>query len=292
MSENNNDITNKLIMKYDEKFDEFYSKIVDIKSSISNKEELIIKINNEITYKDNSITVLQYTMVLVILIGVLFILYGMKNLTIGYFIIISTLLFVIYLFFIYYNIYSVSKFAKADQYIKNLNVEMKTFLYDAINEMNGYKCPVDCEDVHDEAPATDYIQGYNQPTLNIDPQTNVWKYGDIPMDGWTNIDRPGSDFYTNQDGIKNYSVTDDENENNSPKAAFSTTYPKSTYYKCEWLGGNSNTKSGGLPNKESIQYSTIPCSYRPNYQEAGRYICLSDPNKNGIGNSNCDEIIV
>ena len=42
-------ITDKLLLKYDEKFNELYNNIVHINSSIMNKEELVIKTNNDIS---------------------------------------------------------------------------------------------------------------------------------------------------------------------------------------------------------------------------------------------------
>ena len=46
MSNNNvNDITNQLILKYDDKFNQLYDENLNINSSIMNKEELIVKIN-------------------------------------------------------------------------------------------------------------------------------------------------------------------------------------------------------------------------------------------------------
>jgi hypothetical protein len=124
--------------------------------------------------------------------------------------------------------------------------------------------------------------------LNIDPQTNVWKYGDIPEDLYTSSRVPPNDFYANPMNIPYYTKTIEEELYNAPKSFFGAVNPVSTYYQCKWLGGNTN--NGGLPNPESTSYSTIPCEYRQNYQEVGRYICTDDPNQNSNISSICENI--
>jgi hypothetical protein len=274
-------ITNELLLKYDQKFNENYNNIIHLNSSIMNKEELILKINDEISNKNNSITILKFTIYLIILIGILFILRSIGKITNGNFILYSICLFIAYLIFIYYNIYSTFNSINAEKIIKNLNVDMKNFVYTIVNDIDDLKCPSTCNQISNNPPSTNTIQTYTTPTLNIDSQANVWKYGDVPSDGFTSPNTPGSAFYSSPTNIPYYRVTNEEINENEPKPFFGTTYPKTTYYKCEWSGGNLNY---GLPNSEPT-YSTIPCSYRENYIEKERYICSKDPNKEGNLNS-------
>lgn len=269
-SSNVNTITNDLLLKYDQKFNELYNKKVHIDSSIMNKEELIIKENDEIQNKEINVNILQYTVILVILFGILLILNSMNKLPITQVIIYSIVFFFIYLFFIYFTVYRKVTANQVDKVIKNIKVEMSEY----INSVDPYTCPTKCSINSANPPPSSRIQGYQQPTLNIDPQANVWQYGDIPVDLYTSKNTPGSDFYMNPQNIPNYRNTLEEDMGDEPQPNFGTTYPHSTYYKCEWLGGN-NT---GLPNIESKTYSSIPCSYRENYEETGRYICSKNPN--------------
>jgi hypothetical protein len=270
-------ITNDLILKYDENFNELYEKIVNINSSIMNKEELIIKENNEIEYKNINIKKLQLSIILIILFGILLILYGTNKITLIRFILLSISLFIIYLGMFY----SISKYIN----LHKIEVDMVNYINNNLMKDLNYKCPKICKN---SSNSNTYINNSNilvkeETTLDIDPQLNVWKYGDIPVDGYTSTKLPGSNFYNSPVNIPNY-----YNPLNEPKSSFGTTYPKSTYYQCEWLGGTSNTN--GLPNNNGNKYSTIPCNFRQNYQETGRYICPSDPNKNGI--DSCDNVSI
>jgi hypothetical protein len=278
-----NYITNELLQAYDQKFNNSYKKIVNINSSIMNKEELIYKENDEILHKDNVIRILQYTIVLIILFGGLLMMYGSRKLNLLKLILFSIILLIIYLLFIYFRMYSDFSLSNIDKYFKNLKVEMVSFYDTNIESKSGYTCPVDCPPnpaVYDVERTN--IKTYNQPTLNIDPQTNVWQYGDIPTDLYTSPSTPGNAFYIKPTGIPNYAP----NAENEPQPFFGTTYPATTYYECQWLGGTNN--GNGLPNQEKNQYTTIPCSFRQNFQEVNRYICNSDPNINGVGN--CDQV--
>jgi hypothetical protein len=272
---NINTVTNDLLLKYDEKFNELYNKKVHIDSSIMNKEELIMKENDEIQNKEINVTMLQYSVIFIILFGVLLILNALNKLLITQVIIFTIILFFIYLFLIYFTVYRKVSAYQVDKVIKNIKVDMKDYVNSVIgNNVDPYKCPTTCTNSSTNPPPSSLIQGYQQPTLNIDPQVNVWRYGDIPVDLYTSKNTPGSDFYANPRNIPNYRNTLEEDIEDEPRPNFGTTYPRSTYYKCEWLGGN-NT---GLPNNEPVTYSSIPCSYRENYEETGRYICSKNPN--------------
>jgi hypothetical protein len=104
----------------------------------------------------------------------------------------------------------------------------------------------------------------------------------MPMGGYlknTSI----QNFYNNPSS----GINDEYNENNQPESSFGTTYPYTTYYQCQWLGPQG--QNSGLPNNEPL-YTTIPCSYRSNYQETSRYICPQDPNSNGI--DSCTDVSI
>jgi hypothetical protein len=280
-------VTNDLILKYDENFNELYNKKVTINSSITNKEELIIKINDEITNKNNTLQILQYTNIAILIFGVILILYGLEKISLPMLLILIVILVIVYLSVITFTIYI---HLTAQNVVKNINgvaVEMSAYIDSVIAKELNFKCPADCS-VNKSLNGGDTIMGYAQPTLKIDPQLNVWQYGDIPSDLYTTTNNPASNFYKNYTNISNFNKTDEEQVENMPKSLFSTTYPSSTYYKCHWNGGNG---SGGLPNVESSTYSSIPCSYRPNFTETGRYICTQNPNNfSGDINNICDDV--
>lgn len=274
---NLNSITNELLLKYDDKFNELYNKKINIDSSIMNKEELILKENDEIIRKEHTVSILQYTVILIIIFCVLLILNALEKITFGQLILIFIGVIVIYLIIIYYASFSKLTSNNADKILKNIKVDMADYAGKILGaNIKPYTCPTTCSTNHTSPqPRPNMIQGYEQPTLNIDPQVNVWQYGDMPSDLFTSNKIPASDFYTNPKNIPSYRNTLEEEIEDEPKASFGTTYPNSTYYKCNWLGGNNN---GGLPNIESKTYSSIPCSYRANYEETGKYICSKNPN--------------
>jgi hypothetical protein len=268
-------VTNDLILKYDENFNELYDKKVNIDSSIKNKEELIIKINDEINNKNNKLQILQYTNIAILIFGVIIILYGLEKISLSMLLILTVILIIVYLLVITFTIYI---HLTAQNVVKNINgvtVQMTEYIDSVIAKELNFKCPATCS-VNQTLNGGPTIMGYAQPTLKIDPQLNVWQYGDVPSDLYTTTNNPASTFYTNYIDISNFNKTDEEQRENMPKSVFSTTYPNSTYYKCQWNGG---TGINGLPNTESSTYSSIPCSYRPNFTETGRYICRDNPNK-------------
>lgn len=281
-----NYITNELLQKYDEKFNNLYRKIVNTNSSIMNKEELIYKENEEIQYKNNTINILQYTIVFIILFGILLIMYGKRMISLSALAFYIMILFIIYLLVIYFTIYSNFTKLNMGKYINSISVDMASFYDKNIESRSGYTCPATCPPVvPPSASSYPLISTYQTPTLNIDPQTNVWKYGDIPSDLYTTPTTPATNFYSSPIGIPNYGPSAE----NEAQPFFGTTYPATTYYKCEWLGGQ-NPGSSGLPNNEANQYTTIPCTFRQNFQEVGRYICNSDPNTNPSGINSCEPV--
>ena len=230
-----NSITNSLLLRYDQKFNEIYERNLNIKSSLSNKKELIHKANNEIAYKDKTILYLQYTIVLVIIFGVLMILYALKNITFVYLILYLIILILTYGIVIYYT--------SVKNTIKNFELSMNDYIA-KIAGVKNKKCPSKCKVINIPEPTPDSINGYEQPTLNIDNQYNAWGYNE--------------EEYESDHHPKNNRVL--------------------TYYECQWMGGDNN---GDLPNMEPHKYSSIPCQYRANYEEKNRYICSKDPNNLG-----------
>jgi hypothetical protein len=289
---NINNVTNDLLLKYDEKFNKTYNKRLFINSTIMNKEEILSKINDEILNKDVTIIILQYSTLLAFLIGALFIAYGFGKIDLKNFIIISVVIFIIYLLIIKFKVYYIVTPKNIEKNIGNLGVQMASYIDTTIEKNNPYTCPVDCSK-NSSGAISPTILGYAQPTLNIDPQLDVWQYGDIPTDLYTTTKLPASKFYSNYQNIPNYNATDKDIEKNMPKPFFGTTYPSSTYYKCQWLGGDN---SQGLPNKEDSTkpYSSIPCTYRQNYSEIGRYICSENPNNlsETERNNKCNDVSI
>jgi hypothetical protein len=271
-----NDITNNLILKYDAKFNDLYNKKVLLDSSITNKEELIIKINEEIFNKEVKISVLQYTVILVILLCLLLISNSMGKIDMKKLIIISIILFFIYLLFLYFGVYNKVLNYTLGKYLKSVGVNMRNYVDNKIEENTPYTCPMECPANSDTISDTaNSLKGYAQATLRVDPQIDVWQYGDIPISAYTSSRLPGSNFYSEPKDIKNYRETLEEIAEDEPKPFFQGPNTISTYYKCEWMGGDRN---GDLPNFESNTYSSIPCDYRPNFTESARYICNRNPN--------------
>ena len=265
-----NYITNQLLTKYDQKFNEKYNTILTLNSSIMNKEELILKEDDEINSKNNTITILKYTLYLIFIIGLLLFLKLMGKLSANGLMWGIIGLIVIYLIAIYYSIYSTFNLTNAQRTIQGLEIKMANYVNNITSDLIDYQCPTQCQTISNNPPATNMVQMYKTPTLITDSQTNVWKYGDIPSGGYSPNVTP-QDIYQSPTGIPNYN-----SPLNEPQPSFGTTYPRSTYYQCKWLGG----ESSGLPNVEQ-PYSTIPCNYRQNYEEVGRYLCSEDPNVTG-----------
>ena len=273
MSTSLDNITNELIKQYDIKFNNNYKNIVQVNSSIQNKEELIYKIQELIIYKERNIIILQYFTFFVITSCILFLIYALGKMKFKQFTGMVVLIFVILTMACYIHIIYYFNLQSIDSRIRGLKVNMKDYAKKVLeNRIPDYTCPSTCStkpsEEFDITEETDYVN-YNKSgeILNIDPSLDVWKYGDIPI---------------NQD-INSIEELDDED---SPQPFFGTTYPKSIYYQCKWLGGN-----GGMPNemkKGKHTYSTIPCNYKPNTTQLGRYICGGDPNTDGI--DVCEEI--
>ncbi len=287
-----NDITNQLLLKYDEKYNDYYNKLSNINSSIMNKEQLILKENDIIESKDNYINVLKLGLLFVVLFGVATIFFAINKISKGQYIGTIILLIIIYIGILYYVVYIRYYLYSIKNEMNSIGVQMKDYALSELSNVgvSSYTCPTTCTTIgsnsnnNNNAVNTNLISQYSTPTLNIDNQNNVWQYGNIPAGGYISDDVSIQQFYTNPTNIPNY-----YNPDNSPQQSFGTTYPATIYYKCDWMGPD-NTP--GLPNTESQTYSTIPCSYRQNYVETGRYICNTDPNVDGISFPNCDDVSI
>jgi hypothetical protein len=295
---NINDITNELLLKYDDKFNDLYSKRVFLNSSIMNKEELINKINDEIYNKQVNIIQLKYTLGFVVIYCLLFLAYGMNKIDFKKLILLYIILLLIYLYIIYYAIYYIFNIDGMDKTYNKVKVNLSEHIDKIRNENNPYTCPSDCTSSISEEHEGDTIYGFPQPTLRTDPQLDVWQYGDIPIDLYTSKSKPASKFYANYRDIPNYNKTIQEELANEPKPAFGTTYPRMTYYRCKWNGNGDiptnlpkKFRNNTLPNKELYDFSSIPCSYRPNFTEEGKFICKENPNNNKSDfNTICEDV--
>ena len=287
INENNNlnSVTNDLLLKYDQKFNQQYNKIVSVNSSIMNKEQMIHMINDHIIEKDIYIISLKYFIIYTIFICIAFILYGLKIIDLVSFIVFAVVLLILYFIYIYFNVKNKISMKVMEKEIKGIVLDMAT-LGEAKKEiLKEYECPAKCSPLNEFKYKLNEMSGYKQPKLNIDPQVNVWKYGNIPVDGYTSDKIPPEDFYKNP--IPKY----EEEIYNRPKQTFGPPSSKDvgTYYECKWNGNENEKEFNGDKNK----FSLIPCSYRDNFTEEGRYICSKDPNtvsKNDF-NKYCDHII-
>ena len=159
-------------------------------------------------------------------------------------IILLILLLIIYCYILYKRSIQVPSF------VKKALVNMGDLSSSLVKQTfkNPYTCPAECPliTVEEESGPTSDNFGKNiniSPTLNTDPQNNIWKDGD------GQYIKP-----SNGEAL--------------------------TYYECEWLGGKINGNS--LPIQDQNKYSTIPCNYKQNYTQVNKFICNTDPNKNGV----------
>ena len=282
------EVNNQILYEYNKKFDNLYKLRLSLDDFIKNKEELVNKYNDEAARKDYTIIVLSSLIyiyiALLILYGFYFIkFYGLDGL------IFFAILAIAYISFNAYVQYKdVDAKLLVNQSIQNTAIKMKNFTQDSIEKIVPRQCPTKCVDKpkkkdgdSDSKINSSYsnIITRKQPSLNVSSQIDVWKHGDVPNDLFT---KPGfnKDIYINPSEFeRNY-----YNDENYPKSNFDAPINSgATYYKCEWLGGDSDTQ---MPNTEKDKYTTIPCSYRDNFKESGKYFCPKgvDPNNSDISN--------
>ena len=288
---NLNSVTNELLLKYDNNFNELYNKIVKLNGSIKNKEGIINKMDDNIFEQDKIIMILKYIICALIIISLLFIAYVIRKLSFRNLLVASVIIILYFLILIYYEAYRKFTITEIKKEMDKIGVDMKDYARSLFAEsIAPYSCPTKCNKKYtemDESNIKKIANSQNTPILNIDPQTNVWKYGDIQDDLYTSYKLPPSAFFRSPNNIPLYNVTPEEEQENEPKSKFGTTYPLSTYYKCKWNGNINNT--GGLSSEDG-KYSSIPCSYKSNYSEEEKYICMDNPNKIGLEKAKCDKI--
>ena len=283
------EVTNDLLLSYDNKFNENYNRIVRTDSTIQNKEQLIIKETEVLMNKEKNIIILQYSTFLVLIICILFLLYGFGKITFSVFIEISILMVIVFSLIIYYQVVNYFNLYNIKKRIDGIQVAMKNYAQQLLEDtVPQYQCPSQCDTKPDDDDVEvegeyDYT-GEPGDTLRTDPQLDVWKYGRIPYNQNPKSMAKLERMIEEENMIPTY----------EPKSSFGTTYPKSTYYECKWLGGGTRNKFGlptGSPTNDK-KYSTIPCSYKPNMSEVSRYICDEDPNsKTGLDlGKNCINI--
>ena len=280
--------TDQLILNYDERFNQNYDKIVKIDGNIQDKDQLIIKYNEYILKQERNIIIAKYYIFLFIIIAILVLLYSFKIINFNAFIGLSILMIIIFNILIYYSVITHYSWFTINKRIAGLKVAMQDYTKKLLEDVvPPYTCPSTCSNKNNNSEETEETVNINQiirtpgDTLNINPQLNVWEKGGLPY---------------NKYGIKQEGEEDIDNElyelGDEPKPFFGTTYPKSTYYECEWLGGGKRGKFGlplGGPTL-SNRYSTIPCSYKPNMMLKKKYICETDPNQSNTASANCTEI--
>ena len=128
MSTSLDNITNELIKQYDIKFNNNYKNIVQVNSSIQNKEELIYKIQELIIYKERNIIILQYFTFFVITSCILFLIYALGKMKFKQFTGMVVLIFVILTIACYIHIIYYFNLQSIDSRIRGLKVNMKDYL--------------------------------------------------------------------------------------------------------------------------------------------------------------------
>lgn len=261
-----NNVTNELLNEYAAKFNENYNDIVQLNSTIQNKEELIIRTQEVILYKERNIIILTYLLYFSVVVFLLTAIYSSGKVPGLTAIFLAVAIFIILGIACYLEIAKHFSYLSINTKLRSLKVSMSNYLKKlAKTQIPPYECPSQCttdEDDDDGDNSDDkgnFKYNNTGSSLKIDPSLNVWKYGDVPI---------GSDLnFANE-------LLDEE----SPQPFFGESSPQTVYYECKWLGNNSE---GNMPKRMRTnrkQYSTIPCSYRPNNSEINRWFCQKDPN--------------
>ena len=110
-----NSVTNNLLLKYDENFNELYDKILSLNTSITNKEEILVKERLEMKIKDINIEYLYSAIIFVLLLCPLLIAHATNKINTSKLIvsiILLLLLLLIYCYIIYKRSIQVPSFVK------------------------------------------------------------------------------------------------------------------------------------------------------------------------------------
>ena len=269
---NLNNVTNQLLNEYDLKFNQNYNDIVQLDSTIQNKDQLILQTNEVILYKERNIIILQYLLYFSICFFILSILFSNQIIKSNVLIILSIILFIILGIACYIHVARQFSYINIQNKLEGVKVAMVTYaqkLKD--NKIPEYECPSNCETDNSNSSSDEESNDSNfnysskeSSSLKIDPSLNVWKYGSVPVRNVFNIE--GEFEYLSED------------ESTNPRPFFGTSYPQTIYYQCKWLGNKSDKNMPKNMRSGSTKYSTIPCNYRPNNTEEARLFCQKDPN--------------
>jgi hypothetical protein len=272
---NLNEVTNRLLVKYDDKFNDLYNEKIDIDQAILNKEEIFIQLNDDMEEKEKQIQTLQIILTTVFLLSILLILYLNRTLAWTQYWILT--LFIILSCGILLYIAVIRRVEK--NIIKAADLIGKGMKDYVQTRIPNWKCPSDCEvnieteEEGIEPPDVVRVQGGVSTTLRTNSQNNVWRYGDVP-----------TDLYTSEEGAPypDMDVPNYADPQNIPQPFFRGLKDNYlTYYQCSWMGGDVNDVIPSSKNRENT-FSSIPCSYRPNYKETGKYICSKNPNNDYV----------
>ena len=166
MSTTLSNITNELIKQYDIKFNKNYQNIVQVNSSIHNKEEIIYKIQEVIIYKERNIIILQYFTFFVLISCILFLIYSLGKMNFKQFIGMIVLIFVVLAISCYIHIIYYFNLQNIDSRIRGLRIDMKDYAKKVLeNKIPDYTCPSTCStkpsDEFDITEEKDYVE-YNK----------------------------------------------------------------------------------------------------------------------------------
>ena len=296
MSNNTLDnVTNKLLMEYDTNFNDLYDTKLAIDTGIVNKEN--IDVDGRLSYdrKNFIINILHFSVYAVIVLSAILIAHAMakindKQLLIA--IVVLSILYAIGFWAIKKNTDPTVIVQQAAVQIGDNGVKLlKPFF------QNTYQCPIQCPPlfptVSSETNEEDYpdgpmgygskIKSFPHELLRTQSQNNVWVDGDIPNDINTTPENYNK-LYLKPRKLPIYLNNEMQKQAAEPKPFFRGIDKKfATYYKCQ----NNNGKNNNIP-----RFSSIPCSYKPNYSEVGRYICSSDPSESSANceNDDCSNI--
>ncbi len=282
-----NDITNSLLLKYDQNFQQMYNTSGILDKGIMNKEELITQNINAANNKDKTINILITTVFLVIIYAVLFIANASGKIDSKKLMLISIFIFLIYLFFIYYYFIRepTNKLSKLSAAV---GAEIRSAVGTLVGERYNYQCPSGCPP-EEEENYYGVIQNYPVPVLNRQSSENVWLNGDRSMNLY-NITPPAG----------NITYSEEELEKIVPQPFFRGINANgATYYDCKFKIPSVSPNFNGIPMKGTNKdmnniFTTIPCNEMSGYIENGKYICSSrgkDTNSfSGPNDSNCTKV--
>ncbi len=266
--DNLNDINNKLLLKYDNNFNTLYDKSTELNKGIMNKEELITQNLDYSNAQDQTISILQYTIFLVIIYFILFTLHAMQKITTKILMIGFIFILIIYVFTVYYNvIYNRQKSLALLSAATGKSI-IQT-IANTIADKKGYQCPSDCDQNSGVDDQLIQSAGTN-PILDKQSSSNVWLEGDKSMNFYNYENYYPSDPKQDNAMADNYSGFE-------PKPFFrGINADGATYYHCKMkVNYGDNT---GVPMKgQSEIFTTIPCNQMNGFMSAdgefSKFIC-------------------